>query len=175
MKRLLMMALCLVVMLNLAVPALATGDPNIDTGGGGLGNGSEGNIWYGDSGVRVTVVDAENRTPVSASVDLIKPPEYVLAWNKTNIYHFGKVCKLTYNSGASLSPTRGNYDYIVPSQTLPKIIATNSGTGSITAIKSYFCDEQVLRGICGYVSFDFDELISGDYKLGHRTVSSVSL
>ncbi len=160
-----MMALCLVVMLNLAVPALATGDPNIDTGGGGLGNGSEGNIWYGDSGVRVTVVDAENRTPVSASVDLIKPPEYVLAWNKTNIYHFGKVCKLTYNSGASLSPTRGNYDYIVPSQTLPKIIATNSGTGSITAIKSYFCDEQVLRGICGYVSFDFDELISGDYKL----------
>ena len=160
-----MMALCLVVMLNLAVPALAAGDPNIDTGGGGLGNGSEGNIWYGDSGVRVTVVDAESRTPVSASVDLIKPPEYVLAWNKTNIYHFGKVCKLTYNSGASLSPTRGNYDYIVPSQTLPKIIATNSGTGSITAIKSYFCDEQVLRGICGYVSFDYDELISGNYKL----------
>jgi hypothetical protein len=164
-KRILTAVLCLAILLSLAVPAFAAGDPNIDTGGGGLGNGSEGNIWYGDSGVRVTIVDAESRSPVSSSVDLIKPPEYVLAWNKTNIYHFGKVCKLEYNAGASLSPVRGNYDYIVPSQTLPKIIATNSGTGSITAIKSYFCDEQVLRGICGYVGFDYDELISGDYKL----------
>jgi hypothetical protein len=151
--------------MSLTVPAFATGDPNIDTGGAGLGDGSEGNIWYGDSGVRVTIVDAESRSPVSASVDYIKPPEYVLAWNKTNIYHFGKVSKLEYNAGASLSPIRGNYDYIIPSQTLPKIIATNSGTGSITAIKSYFCDEQILRAICSDTGFNYDELICGDYKL----------
>lgn len=153
------------MLMSMTVPAFATGDPNIETGGGGLGDGSTGNIWYGDSGVRVTIVNAESRTPVSSSVDLIKPPEYVLAWNKTNIYHFGKVCKLEYNAGASLSPVRGNYSYIVPSQTLPKIIATNSGTGSIAAIRSYFCDEQVLRGICGYTGFDYDELINGQYKL----------
>ncbi len=165
MKRILTAVLCLTILLSLAVPALAAGDPNIDTGGGGLGNGSEGNIWYGDSGVRVTLVDAESRSPVSKSIDYIKPPEYVLAWNKTNIYHFGKVCKLDYNAGAVLSPIRGNYDYIVPLQTLPKIIATNSGTGNITAIKSYFCDEQILRAICGDTGFDYDELISGDYKL----------
>jgi hypothetical protein len=157
--------LCFVMLLGTAVPAFATGDPNIDTGGGGLGNGSEGNIWYGDSGVRVTIVNAESRSSVSSSVDYIKPPEYVLAWNKTNIYHFGKVCKLEYNAGASLSPVRGNYNYIIPSQTLPKIIATNSGTGSIAAIKSYFCDEQILRAICSDIGFEYDELISGDYKL----------
>ena len=157
--------LCFVMLLGTAVPAFATGDPNIDTGGGGLGNGSEGNIWYGDSGVRVTIVNAESRSSVSSSVDYIKPPEYVLAWNKTNIYHFGKVCKLKYNAGASLSPVRGNYNYIIPSQTLPKIIATNSGTGSIAAIKSYFCDEQILRAICSDIGFEYDELISGDYKL----------
>jgi hypothetical protein len=153
------------MLLCLTVPAFATGDPNIDTGGGGLGNGSEGNIWYGDSGVRVTIVDAESHTPVSSSVDLIKPPEYVLAWNKSNIIHFGKVSKLEYNAGTGLSPTVGSYTYIVPSQTLPKIIATNSGTGSIAAIKSYFCDEQVLRGICSYTNFAYEDLISGDYKL----------
>jgi len=164
-KRLLTAMLCFVMLLGTAVPAFATGDPNIDTGGGGLGNGSEGNIWYGDSGVRVTIVNAESRSSVSSSVDYIKPPEYVLAWNKTNIYHFGKVCKLEYNAGASLSPVRGNYNYIIPSQTLPKIIATNSGTGSIAAIKSYFCDEQILRAICSDIGFEYDELISGDYKL----------
>ena len=165
MKRLLTAMLCFVMLLGTAVPAFATGDPNIDTGGGGLGNGSEGNIWYGDSGVRVTIVNAESRSSVSSSVDYIKPPEYVLAWNKTNIYHFGKVCKLEYNAGASLSPVRGNYNYIIPSQTHPKIIATNSGTGSIAAIKSYFCDEQILRAICSDIGFEYDELISGDYKL----------
>lgn len=165
MKKILSVIICLIILASTALPAFAAGDPNIDTGGSGLGNGSEGNIWYGDSGVRVTIVDAESRSPVSASVDLIKPPEYVLAWNKSNIIHFGKVCKTSYNGGASLSPVVGNYNYIIPSQTLPKIIATNSGTGSIAAIKSYFCDEQVLRGICGYVGFSYDELISGDYKL----------
>lgn len=165
MKRILLLLLSAALCLGLCVTAHAAGDPNIDTGGGGLGNGSAGNIWYGDSGVRVTIVNAESHAPVSASIDLIKPPEYVLAWNKSNIVHFGKVSKVQYNAGAGLSPTVGSYNYIIPSQELPKIIATNSGTGSIAAIRSYFCDEQVLRGICGYTGFNYDELIGGDYKL----------
>lgn len=165
MKRILSLLLSAALCLGLCVTAHAAGDPNIDTGGGGLGNGSAGNIWYGDSGVRVTIVNAESHAPVSASIDLIKPPEYVLAWNKSNIVHFGKVSKVQYSAGAGLSPTVGSYNYIIPSQELPKIIATNSGTGSIAAIRSYFCDEQVLRGICGYTGFNYDELIGGDYKL----------
>ena len=165
MKRILSLLLSAALCLGLCATAYAAGDPNIDTGGGGLGNGSTGNIWYGDSGVRVTIVNAESHAPVSASIDLIKPPEYVLAWNKSNIVHFGKVSKVQYNAGAGLSPTVGSYVYIIPTQELPKIIATNSGTGSIAAIRSYFCDEQVLRGICGYTAFDYDELIGGDYKL----------
>ena len=165
MKRILSLFLSAVLCLSLCATAYAAGDPNIDTGGGGLGNGSAGNIWYGDSGVRVTIVNAESHAPVSASIDLIKPPEYVLAWNKSNIVHFGKVSKVQYNAGAGLTPTVGSYVYIIPTQELPKIIATNSGTGSIAAIRSYFCDEQVLRGICGYTGFNYDELIGGDYKL----------
>jgi hypothetical protein len=165
MKRIFSVLLSLVLLLSLTSNAFAAGDPNIDTGGGGLGNGSSGNIWYGDSGVRVTIVDAETRMPVSESIDLIKPPVYVISWNSNSIVHFGKVSKPEYNAGASLSPTFGSYYYYLPTQELPKIIATNSGTGNIAAIRSYFCDEQVLRGICGYVDFDFDTLLSGDYKL----------
>ena len=124
--------------------AHAAGDPNIDTGGGGLGNGSAGNIWYGDSGVRVTIIEVESKRAVTTPVDYIKPPEYLLAWNKSNIAHFGKVSKVQYNAGAGLNPTVGSYSYVIPTQELPKIIATNSGTGSIAAIKSYFCDELIL-------------------------------
>lgn len=164
-KRIFAVFACTIFMLCLCLTVSAVGDPNIETGGGGLGGGSAGNIWYGDSGVRVTVIDAESRTTVSASIDLIKPPEYLLARSAENIIHFGKVCKLEYNSGAALYACAGGYEYILPSQELPKIIATNYGTGSIAAIRSYFCDEQVLRGICGHLSFDYDNLISGDCKL----------
>ena len=164
MKRMLSFLLSVVLCFATCVTAMAA-DPNVNHGGGGLGGAVGNNIWYGDSGVRVTVVNAETRAPASASVDLIKPPEYTLAWNRTNIVHFGKVSKVQYNAGTGLSPAVGSYNYIIPSQELPKIIATNSGRGSIAAIKNYFCDEQVLRGICGYTGFDYDELIGGDYKL----------
>lgn len=167
MKRFLLMILSvtLALCLGLCLTAHAEGDPNIDTGGSGLGNGSTGNIWYGDSGVRVTIINAESAVAVTSPVDYIKPPEYVLAWNRSNIVHFGKVSKVQYNAGAGLSPTVGSYNYVIPTQELPKIIATNSGTGSIIAIRSYFCDEQILKGICGDTGFNYDTLISGDYKL----------
>jgi hypothetical protein len=164
-KRLLSFTLCLALLLGLSSVAYSTGNPNIDTGGGGLGGGSAGNIWYGDSGVRVTIVNAETRMPASLSIDLIKPPVYTIAWNSDNIVHFGKVSKPEYNGGSPLRPTYGSYLYYLPTQELPKIIATSSGTGSITAIRNYFCDEQVLQGICGYAGFNFDELVCGEYKL----------
>ena len=165
MKRVFSLLLSSALLLCLCVAAHAAGDPNINTGGGGLGSGSTGNVWYGDSGVRVTIIDAANATVVMPSVDYIKPPEYVLARNKSNIIHFGKVSKVQYNAGAGLTPTVGNYNYVTPTQELPKIIATNSGTGSIAAIRNYFCDEQILRGICSDTEFNYDTLISGDYKL----------
>jgi len=75
------------------------------------------------------------------------------------------VSKLSYNTGKSLAPKAGNYTYINPSQSLPKIISTSSSKASIAAIRSYFTDEQVIRSIAGYAGMDFDTLIGGDYKL----------
>ena len=45
MKRILALVLSIVLMLGIAVPAYATGDGNIDGGGGNLGNGSSTNYW----------------------------------------------------------------------------------------------------------------------------------
>ena len=118
------------------------------------------NKWVnGDDGVRVTVVRASDGAAVSASVDLTNrtPSDIVV--------HFSKTCKTSYRAGASLSPSSGSYVCYRPSQSLPTIISSSSSGSRIAQIKRYFTDEQVLRGICNYCGFDFNALISGDYKL----------
>ena len=125
-----------------------------------MGNGTSTDYWNtGDEGVRVTVVRASDHAVVTTPIDLT---------NKTpanSIIHFGKVSKLQYTNGRSLSPVQGAYYYTTPSQSLPKIISTSSGNGNIDAIKSYFTDEQVIRSIANLTGMDFDVLTNGQYKL----------
>lgn len=160
MKRLLALVLSIVLMLGVAVPAYATGDGNIDGGGGNLGDGSSTNYWNpGMDGVRISVVNVDSHSVVGNTVD----------WSNqnpsSNMIHFGKVSKLSYNSGRSLSPVVGGYTCIRPAQSLPRIISSGSYPASIDAIRSYFTDEQVIRAIAGYVGINFDTLIGGDYKI----------
>lgn len=162
-------AACLMVVLALPVVALAEGDPNIDHGGGGLGDGSDQNKWeMFDEGIRATVIDAITGEPVSISVDLTNK-----APNDIKI-HFGKVSKSSYRNGAELSLSSEAYEYLNPGQKMPKIINTNSHPAKIEDIKKYFTDEQVLRGIAGYVGMDFDQMISGKYKLLIEPVAYVT-
>ncbi len=143
----------------LQIVAFAEGDPNIDNGGGGLKNGNSKNFWTpGNDGVRVTVVDAETGAVKSASIDYTNS-------NATDIeFHFGKKCKADYVGGASLSVSTAKYVCKAPEQPLPTIISDGSGA-SIEAIRSYFTDEQVVKGISGHVGIDYDDLVNGDYKL----------
>ena len=138
----------------------ATGEGNFDGGGGGFGDGSNTNKWVnGDEGVRVTVVRATDGAAVSASVDLTnRSPSNI-------VMHFAKTCKTTYRAGASLTINQGAYVCYRPNQALPTIISSSAGGSRIAQIKRYFTDEQVIRGVCGYCGFDFNTLISGDYKL----------
>lgn len=161
MKKFLSLFLVVLLVFSTAVPASATGEGNLDGGGGSMGDGTKQNYWNpGMDGVRVTVVNAESRAVVCTPIDLT---------NKTlvkNIAHFGKVSKVSYNGGRSLSPTVGDYTYIQPTQKLPTIVSSSgSSKAGIAAIKSYFTDEQVIRSIAGYVGMDFDVLTGGDYKL----------
>jgi hypothetical protein len=138
----------------------ATGDPNIDGGGGGMGSGTSANYWNpGDEGVRVTVVRASDHAVVTTPVDLTNktPP--------SGIYHFGKVSKMQYSGGTALSAVQGGYAFKNPAQLLPRIIPSGSGVNNIEAIRGYFTDEQVIRSIAALVGMDFDILVGGDYKI----------
>ncbi len=161
MRRILSMIVLVALLVCIAIPVTvyATGEGNIDGGGGSMGNATSHGSWNpGNEGVRVTVVRASNHAVVTTPIDLT---------NKTpsaSIYHFGKVSKIQYNNGAGLSPVQGGYSYIQPAQSIPRIIST-SGSNNIEAIKSYFTDEQVIRAIANYSGMDFDTLINGEYKL----------
>lgn len=160
MRRILAFFLSIVLLLSISVTAHATGEGNFDGGGGNMGSGNSSSYWNpGMDGVRVTVVNAETHAVVGTSIDLTnKSPS-------SSLVHFGKVCKLSYNSGRSLSPVVGGYTCIHPTQSLPRIISDSSTKASIEAIRSYFTDEQVIRAIAGYVGMNFDTLIDGTYKL----------
>lgn len=162
MKRNLSIVLILVLLLTILSPlaAYAEGEGNIDHGGGGMGNGTNENYWNpGDEGVRVTVVRASDRIPVTTPVDFTNK-------NPNNIQsHFGKVSKISYTNGTALTPSIQTYTYVNPVQTIPKIISSGSGQASIEAIKSYFCSEYTLMRIADVTGFNYDTLINGDYKI----------
>lgn len=134
MKRLLIMLLLAVLLIQ---SAFAVGDPNIGIGGGGLGGGTSSSIWYGDEGVRITIVDAKIRQPVTTPIDLSSSPNYILSWYGNYVIHFGKVSKLSYNSGAQLAPTRGSCTVYKPEYALPKIISTNYAKANLETICEY--------------------------------------
>lgn len=154
-------AFVILMLISLMVPlnVFAVGDGNIDSGGGGMGNGTSRNVWStGAEGVRVTVVRSSDHAVVTNPVDITnKPPN-------SSIYNFGKVSKIQYGSGTALSPVQGGYVCVKPSISLPKIISTN-GTNNIEAIKKYFCSEYLIELIANQTGMNYDVLINGDYKL----------
>lgn len=154
-------AFVILMLISLMVPlnVFAVGDGNIDSGGGGMGNGTSRNAWStGAEGVRVTVVRSSDHAVVTNPVDITnKPPN-------SSIYNFGKVSKIQYNGGTGLSPVQGGYICVKPSISLPKIVSTN-GTNNIEAIKKYFCSEYLIELIANQTGMNYDILINGDYKL----------
>ncbi len=162
MKRNLSIFLMLALLLTFLSPlaAYAEGEGNIDHGGGGMGSGTSENYWNpGDEGVRVTVVRASDRTVVTTPIDFTNNHPDNIAVN------FGKVSKISYNSGYSLTPNTNKYAYVNPAQTIPRIISSSSGQASIEAIKKYFCSEYTLMRIAELTGFNYKTLINGDYKI----------
>ena len=125
-----------------------------------MGQGTSQNSWSpGNEGVRVTVVRASDRVPVTQPIDLSNKSPAVK-------YSFGQVCKISYTNGVALVPDTGTYQCYKPTQALPKIISSESlGASNIEEIKSYFTDEQVIRSIASLTGMDFDTLINGEYRL----------
>jgi hypothetical protein len=91
----LILSMCLLLLSGMT--AFASGEGNIDGGGGSMGSGTATDVWHGQDGVRVTVVTADGSV-ASTPFDLSN------ANVANNVLNFGKVCKLQYSSGSSLSP-----------------------------------------------------------------------
>ena len=162
MRRNLSIFLILVLLLTVLSPltVYADGEGNIDNGGGGMGSGTNENYWNtGDEGVRVTVVRASDHAPVTTPIDMTnKKPNNI-------VVNFGKISKISYTGGHSLTPNTNKYAYVNPVQAIPRIISSGSGNASIEAIKRYFCSEYTLMRIADVTGFNYDTLISGDYKI----------
>lgn len=161
MKRCLSIFLLLILLLSMLLPvtAYAEGEGNIDNGGGGMGSGTNENYWNGgDEGVRITVVRASDRIPVTAPIDFSNRTPSVTV-------HFGKVSKITYTVGRALSPVTTTYVCEKPDIAMPKVISTSSGQASIEQIKKYFCSEYMVMTIAQVTGMDYDVLTNGEYKL----------
>lgn len=158
MKRFLSFLLIAVLAISLSVPAFAA-DPNIDGGGGGMGQGTSQNKWTpGRDGVRITVIRDSDNTPVTTPIDFSNGA------NGDVKIHFQFQNKISYRNGAALSPKQGGYSNVQPANAMPRIVSS-SGGNNIAAIRSYFCREGTIRDIAAATGFSYDALISGDYKI----------
>lgn len=158
MKRLFSFMLAIVLIVSFALPAFAT-DSNIDGGGGGMGQGTSGNSWSpGRDGVRVTIIRDSDNVPVSTPIDFSN------GGNGDIKIHFQYKSKLSYRGGTAIIPKQGGYSSVKPRTAMPRIVSSN-GTSNIPAIRSYFTDKGTIQFIAEQTGFDYDELISGGYKI----------
>ena len=162
MKRIFAFFLSLLLILGICpMSALADtgGSGNVDGGGGSMGQGTSQNSWNpGMDGVRITVVNAESGQPVSTPFDLTNK-------NPTIKIHFGKVSKIQYTNGSSISPNTTPYTCKKPDVAMPRIISTGSTKANIEAIKKYFCSEYAVELVAQQTGINYDDLIGGKYKL----------
>ena len=81
-----LLTLAVVFCMSTPLTAYATGEGNIDGGGGNMGDATSHGSWNpGNEGVRVTIVRSSDHAVVSTPFDLTnKAPS-------SSIFHFGKV------------------------------------------------------------------------------------
>lgn len=156
-KRIFPLLFSLFLLFSTCITAAAEGSGNIDGGSGDMGQGTKTDVWHKQDGVRVTVATTDGSV-VSAPFDL----------SNSNIADdtaiFGKVSKLQYSSGASLSPG-GSYSYSKPGIALPRIISGSYSKASLETIRRYFCSEYIAQLVASKTGIAYADFISGNYKL----------
>lgn len=157
MKRFLSLLLAFALLLGVA---MATGgDPNIEGGGGGVGEGGVvgDSAWNpGDDGVRVSIMQG---TTAKITFDISN----ILRTRTQKSFKVHN--KLFYKNGGQLSEATSYTNLTPPSdRPLPTIIPSGGGS-NIDAIRNYFTDETVIRDVAAKAGMAYDELTGGDYKL----------
>lgn len=145
-----------------SISIFADGDTNIGNGGNGGdyengGSGKPDTILDNeqDEGVRVTLVDAKTYKPVTSPIDFANNPRQPIQM------YLGTGYKLYYKENKKISFLDGKqYKYKKPKYKLPKIVG-----GDLQTIKDYFGDEGFIKYFSNLTGFDYEKMISGDYKL----------
>lgn len=165
MKKSLIAVLVLVLLLFINTSsAYASGTGNVDGGGGNINHGTEAYNWPGESyqGVRVTVVDSQTGAIVCNPIDFSNKD---LSSISGSMIHFGKVCKIQYKNGATLTPYASQYICYKPENAMPLTVSSNDIRASIVQIKRYFCSEGAASMVAEKVGIDVVSLTDGSYKL----------
>lgn len=154
-------SLLLVCSLLLTSTQATGGDPNIEGGGGGVGEGGVvgDSAWNpGDDGVRVSVMRGNTAVATFDLSNILRTRTQQCFYKKT---------KLQYkNNGEQLVVRPGAYVNYVPPADIPlPTIIPDSARNNIEAIREYFTKERTAQFIADKASLAYDELISGDYKL----------
>lgn len=137
------------------------GDSNIGNGGNG-GDYDNVNGDYTilaneqDEGVRVTLVESETNKPVTSPIDFANNPRQPVQ------KYLGGGNKLYYLKNEEISIYDGKgYKWQTPTHAkLPKIV-----NGELSTIKKYFGDEGFAKYFSQETGFNYDEMVSGKYKL----------
>jgi hypothetical protein len=171
-KKLVIFLWCLILIICPCSAFAVTGNGDGGSGsGGGSSAGSAANCWYGEDGVRVTViqlsssnimdgqidVDSVNKlTGASASI-VGQPIDLANRIHGDVQYSYVKKSKLQYiikNEPPEFS--RSQYTNFKPSIKLPKIIS--KGVKTISATKKYFCSSNVIKMISSYTGVPYNSL-----------------
>ncbi|MFI3238765.1 MAG: hypothetical protein R3Y47_12205 [Lachnospiraceae bacterium] len=159
MKKLISFILVIIIACCFGITAFAITDSNVDSGGGEMGDATSTNAWIpGRDGVRVTIVRANDNQIMTTPIDFSDEANTDITIN------FGNVSKLSYLSGTGLSAKNGEYVSVKPASIMPTII-TSTGTSNIDVIRAYFCREGTIQDISNITGFNYDLLISGEYKI----------
>lgn len=126
-----------------------------------MNQGTSTNFWSpGNDGVRVTVVDAQSGSAISTPVDFSNRSQ------SSTMLHFGKVNKIQYRDGTSLSLQSGvPYNCLQPAYSMPAIINSNSRPASIEAIRRYFCSEYACMMVADATGVSYENMLAGQYKI----------
>ena len=178
MKRALKAAILFLFMTGLFFSIEVNADPNMDGGGsgGGTEDGTSQNFYSsGDDGVRITVLDKRTGRKADGT--------YTIDYSKRDksgksVTHFGKTNKIEYMGVGgymgAIPLQKSSEDYIVSNAgkqvafhiaEMPTIISSSQGNSDIEVIKTYFNNEDRLRGIASRVGMTYDEMINGYYKV----------
>lgn len=180
MKKFLCLLLAVLTMVSLCIPALAE-DVNIDHGEGEVGSGSTGNIWYGDCGIRASIIDAQTGLPALGT----RPIDYyrkdtvaALTWYSASLrYSASYNNKFEYLNGAEIVwAIDGNYQYkmFLSSGTdiMPRPVSGKYNKADASELRAFFGDKNIIKAICSNAGFDYNKLLDGKYKIAIEPIAA---